>query len=165
MHGVTFRHATASDGVVVHGLIHELAETLGLPQKLKSSPNDFSAELGQPTPAFRAVIAEHDGKAVGLCLYFTSFSSWRGAKGVYVQDLYVADAMRHTGLGKRLLQYVAARAGSDGAQYLRLAVDADNVSAQSFYERIGMHWVEEDRVYVIDGPPFVTLSTEGKDTL
>ena len=56
------------------------------------------------------MIARQDGKPVGLALFFFEFSTWRGRPGVYVQDLYVAADMRGTGLGRRLLEAVAARA-------------------------------------------------------
>ena len=154
MTGATFRHATAQDGTIIHSLISELAATLGLTEKHQSSPQDFVDGLSETPPAFRAVIAEQGGDPVGICLYFTSFSTWRGTKGVYVQDLYVRESLRGNGLGRQLLERAATPSRATGAGYLRLGVDADNTSSQTFYEKMGMHWADEDRIYVIDGDAF-----------
>ena len=78
--------------------------------------------------------------------------------GVYIQDLYVHESLRGTGLGKRLVQHVVGLSGAWGAGYLRLAVDAENAAGQGFYNRIGMHWAAEDRIFVIDGEAFSSLA-------
>ncbi|WWD18083.1 hypothetical protein CI109_102531 [Kwoniella shandongensis] len=42
------------------------------------------------------------GEAVGLALYFFTYSTWIGAPGLYLEDLYVSPDYRNQGLGKRL---------------------------------------------------------------
>ena len=158
---IALRQATATpkDGQIIHQLIGQLAERLNDADKVESHPDDFVAGLSATPPAFSAVIAEDDGAPVGICLFFPSFSSWRGTPGVYVQDLFVAEHARGTGLGAQLLGYVAAEGRERGAGYIRLAVEADNEDAQGFYEKMGMRWAETDRIFVIDGDAFQSLST------
>ena len=158
---IALRQATSSphDGQIIHQLIGQLAHRLNDADKFESQPGDFVAGLSATPPACSAVIAEDDGAPVGICLFFPSFSSWRGTSGVYVQDLFVSEQARGTGLGKRLLGYVAALGREHGSSYIRLAVEANNEDAQGFYDKMGMRWAETDRIFVIDGEAFQSLST------
>ncbi|MEQ9607182.1 MAG: GNAT family N-acetyltransferase, partial [Kiloniellaceae bacterium] len=110
-----------------------------------------------------ALIAELDGRPVGLCLFFGSYSTWRGQRGLYVQDLIVADAARSLGVGQRLLAEAAALAKSRGAGYLRLSVDDDNVSAQRFYRRAGLKHSTSELIYVLDDNDFTKLAEAAKE--
>jgi len=156
---ISLRQATPQDGQIIHQLIGQLAQRLNDVEKFESSPDDFMAGLSAAPPAFAAIIAEEDGDPVGICLFFPSFSSWRGTPGIYVQDLFVAEQARGSGLGRQLLGYVATLGRERGAGYIRLAVEADNEGAQGFYEKMGMRWAETDRIFVIDGDAFQSLST------
>src|SRR3990170_6723153 len=100
---IRIRLATAADAVAIHRMIVELARATDRRQKVTSQPEHFLSHGGGERPAFEAYIAERAGKALGLCLFFYSFSSWRGELGVYVQDLYVSEEVRGCGLGRRLI--------------------------------------------------------------
>ncbi|ORY28638.1 acyl-CoA N-acyltransferase [Naematelia encephala] len=41
-------------------------------------------------------------QAIGLALYFFTYSTWLGVPGLYLEDLYVSPEYRGKGLGKRL---------------------------------------------------------------
>ena len=69
-----------------------------MPGKVASSVADIREQGFGADPAFEALIAEQDGAAVGLCLFFESFSSWDGRRGVYVQDIYISETARGLGL-------------------------------------------------------------------
>lgn len=89
-------------------------------------------------PAFRALLAEAGEQVVGTALYSPVFSTVRAGAGVYVSDLWVSSAARGQGLGKRLLQAVAADAGAVwNARFLKLVVYDDNEGARGFYDRLG----------------------------
>lgn len=161
---ITLRHVTADDAEAIHAMISELAVFVDSVDKLKSVPEDFRRHLSVEHSPFHGIIAEEDGAPVGLSLFFPSFSSWRGGCGVYIQDLYVSAEKRGTGLGKRLLVAVLDYARSAwGAEYLRLAVDAENVGGQGFYEQLGMAWASEDRVFQVDGAKFTALLSGEKN--
>ncbi len=158
------RRATEADAEAIHGLVLDLAESTGLTHKVASSAQDIRAHGFGAEAAFEALIAESNGASVGLCLFFESFSSWDGRRGVYVQDLFVSEAARGLGLGRRLLAEVAALSSARGGSYLRLAVDSGNVTAQAFYERAGLLWAAEERIYQARGEDFAALVESGKRT-
>lgn len=163
---VTVRRAGAADAAAIHRLLVALAAETGNAGRMTATVEDIREHGFGPAPAFQALIAEAAGAPCGLCLWFTSFSSWRGKTGVYVQDLYVADAWRGSGLGRRLLAEVAGDAAGQGAAYLRLAVDAANIAGQRFYEKVGLRWREPERLFEVEGAAFEALgaaATRGDD--
>jgi ribosomal protein S18 acetylase RimI-like enzyme len=110
-----------------------------------------------------ASVAETDGAAfAGLCLTFPSFSTWMGTPGIYVQDLFVADAFRGRRIGERLLHAVARRGQEKGARYMRLSVDVENPRAQAFYDRIGIRHSRDELIHMIKGADFDAFAGEDK---
>ena len=87
-------------------------------------------------PLFHAILSERGAEALGLALYYPDYSTLRGEPGVYVQDLYVTEASRGEGLGRRLLAEVMARQDW-GARYMILMVGHENDAARRFYARQG----------------------------
>jgi ribosomal protein S18 acetylase RimI-like enzyme len=154
---ITVRLATEDDAATIHALIVDLARATGLREKVTSKPEHFGRHGAGDRPAFPAFIAEREGKALGLCLFFYSFSSWRGELGVYVQDLFVADAARGSGLGRRLIRDTVRLAKQRGATYLRLSVAKENTAAQKFYRSIGFGESEDECIYQASGDAFERL--------
>lgn len=154
----TIRIAGPQDADAIHEMIIALARDTDAVSKATSTPSDFlKFGFGDDT-FFEALLAEKDGDPVGLCLYFYSFSTWLGEPGVYVQDLYVAEAERGTGLGRRLLHETAKRGRQRQASHLRLTVVRPNTAASDFYEHIGMHHRDDELTYHIGGSKFVALT-------
>ena len=155
--GITVRLATEQDAATIHSLIVDLARATGLREKVSSKPEHFARHGTGERPAFQAFIAEHEGQALGLCLFFYSFSSWRGELGVYVQDLFVSEAARGSGLGRRLIRETARLAKQRGVTYLRLSVAKENSAAQKFYRTIGLTESEDECIYQASGAAFERL--------
>ena len=145
------RRAAVTDAETIHRLIVELATDTGLQHKMTCTPADFREFGFDDEAAFSALLAERDGVAVGMALFFPTFSSWRGELGVYVQDLVVTAAARGQGLGRRLLAETAAAALESGATHLRLSVDAANSGAMRFYASCGLTECTDERIFMLDG--------------
>jgi hypothetical protein len=45
-----------------------------------------------------------DGQPAGYTVYFFSYSTWLGRKGMYLEDLYISPKCRGGGAGNRFLQ-------------------------------------------------------------
>jgi len=87
-------------------------------------------------PLFRAALAERDGVAVGTAVFYPDFSTHRGQPGLYVQDIFVAEAARGAGVGAALLA-AAMRLQDWGACYMTLGVDPANTTARDWYAARG----------------------------
>lgn len=146
---ITFRPAQPEDAGTVHRLLRDLAAALGKSADLRSTADDIARFGFGERPFFEAVLAWRGGEAVGLAVYFFEFSTWRGQPGVYVQDLYVAPAMRGRGLGRDLIGAVRERAAQEGARYLKLTVYDRNPQALAFYHGIGFESCEDELPLVL----------------
>jgi len=157
---VTIRAARRADAKIIAQMVRSLAAASGEINKVHSKPEDFAEHGFNEQPAFRALIAEQDGEPVGLSLWFYNFSSWRGDLGIYIQDLYVDDHLRGTGLGKRLLEATAHAGRAAGATHLRLSVANTNSGARAFYRRLGLNYRDDECIYQISDAAFAELSAD-----
>jgi GNAT superfamily N-acetyltransferase len=148
--------ATREDAPAIHAMLRALGASLGRADEIQSTPEHILRFGFGPSPAFETVIARQNGEPVGFAIFFYEFSTWRGCPGVYVQDLYVADTMRGTGLGRRLLAAVVTRAALRHARYMRLSVHAGNDDGMGFYERLGFT-APHEQTLVLEGGNFTAI--------
>ena len=73
----------------IHHLLEELADSIDMKDKMKSVPANIVQYGFSSNPLFQTLLAKHEGNVIGLCLYFFTYSSWMGAPGIYIQDLFV----------------------------------------------------------------------------
>lgn len=145
---ISIRLATASDAPVIHRLLTELENTLGVKGSVQRKPADIMRFGFSEEPLFEALIAWQGKHPVGLAVYFSEFSTWRGSPGVYVQDLYVSPGVQGSGLGRRLMETLMERARSWGATYCKLAVYGQNENAFEFYRHLGFKVSEDETVLI-----------------
>jgi ribosomal protein S18 acetylase RimI-like enzyme len=155
---LAIRAATAADAPFLHAALLGIARTVDEVEKVRCSVADLVAYGFGPDPHFEAVIAEADGVPAGMCLFFRSFSTWFGRPGVYVQDLYVDEAFRSLGVGRKLLRRVAAISRDRGGVYMRLSVDTENFVAQDFYARLEIGLSDTEQVHAAYGEAFLNLA-------
>lgn len=155
---ITIRHGTAADAETIHAALLGIARAVGELHKIKSTPDDIRRHGFGDRPAFETLIAEAQGETAGLCLFFPSFSTWRGCPGAYVQDLYVEDRFRGLGIGARLIRRTAALVRARGGRYLRLSVDTMNLGAQEFYMRLGLVHSASEQIHAVYDSAFDALA-------
>ncbi|WP_417726766.1 GNAT family N-acetyltransferase [Roseovarius sp.] len=121
----------------LRALSHDLGDTH------VAGPDALRAGLTGEIPAAHGLLALEDG-LIGAALFGPMFSTVRGAAGVYVSDLWVAETARGQGLGRALLAEVAQRAGALWrAEWMMLAVYAHTPASRRFYERLGFEAQEQ----------------------
>lgn len=113
-----------------------------------------------PSPRFQALIADVDGTAAGLALYFFTYSTWTSRNGVYLEDLYVSPASRRHGLARSLLKHLASIAVDRGCRRLQWVVRRDNAAAIRFYESLGATELSEWPLMWIAGAALDDLATK-----
>ncbi|QKZ05310.1 GNAT family N-acetyltransferase [Pseudomonas eucalypticola] len=134
---LNIRPATIADAELILGFITELAIYEKAEHEVIASIDDIRHSLQDPLGYARALVAELDGEAVGFALYFLSYSTWLGRKGMYLEDLYVSSKHRGVGAGKALLKRLAQIAHDSGCGRLEWSVLDWNEPAIQFYESIG----------------------------
>lgn len=100
------------------------------------------------------LVAVKDDEIIGTCLTLMTFSTWRGARGVYVVDLFVSGDFRGAGVGLALLRQAAKDGARKGATFLKLEVDVTNDGAARFYKRHGFDMKGNERLFVMEQVSF-----------
>jgi len=99
-------------------------------------------------PTTRVWLAFDAGQAIGLCVGFMGFSTFRAQPLINIHDLAVVPGRRGGGVGRALLTAVEQHARDAGCCKLTLEVQDDNHPARLLYERFGFRNV----VYGDSGP-------------
>jgi ribosomal protein S18 acetylase RimI-like enzyme len=86
---------------------------------------------------FRALIAELGGRPIGYALFYPAYATEHAARGLYLQDLYVAPEARRQGAGRALMAAVARACAADGGCYLFWNARPENRAGLAFYRAIG----------------------------
>ena len=83
------------------------------------------------------IARQPDGRAVGFATIYWTWQTLNAARLGVMNDLFVADEARGTGLADRLIAACRERAARHGARELAWQTAKDNYRAQKVYDRIG----------------------------
>jgi GNAT superfamily N-acetyltransferase len=155
------RCAAATDVTTLLELFGELAEYEHLEHELKATEEQLREALFGERPAAEALIAERDGQALGYALFFPTFSSFLASTGVWLEDLFVRPSSRGEGVGKALLEAVAALMRERGGERLEWAALDWNELALGFYRRIGATTMNEWITHRLDGEALERIAAQG----
>ena len=155
---ISIRQACIDDSATLLRWVRALAQELGDADAVSSSVADFKHHGFGQDKQFGALLAETGTEPVGMCLFFLTFSSWRGELGVYIQDLYITPNFRDQNAGQRLIK-AAARLGRDqGATHLRLSLHSSNHRGAAFYEKIGITAQQNEQIFQASDTAFMNLT-------
>jgi GNAT superfamily N-acetyltransferase len=131
------RRGTEADLPQVLGLIKELAAYERAADAVTNTLDDMRRDGFGPEPIFRFFVLENDAAAIiGLALYYTAYSTWKG-RMLFLEDLVVTEAARRGGYGRRLFEAVVAEARATGAKRMKWQVLDWNEPAIGFYRKLG----------------------------
>lgn len=152
------RAATPDDVPLVRELIEGLAEYERLRHECHATDALLTEALFGARPYAEVTIAEWEGEPAGFALYFHNFSTFLARPGIYLEDLFVRPSHRGRGIGKALLQHLAALAVARGCGRLEWSVLDWNVDAIGFYERLGARPQDEWTVYRVTDAALTRLA-------
>lgn len=157
------RWATESDAALIVYFVRALAIFEKEPvENVHLTEADVRRDGFGADRRFEALIAEADHKPMGFALFFPNYSTWEGKPGLYIEDIFVEEAARGTGIGRRLVAAVAKIAKSRGCARIDLAVLHWN-PARGFYHRIGFRHAEPWQIFRLASPDFTPLLDDAAD--
>jgi len=83
-----------------------------------------------------ALVAEHDGRLVGIAHYLYHRSTTQLAPTCYLQDLFTSESARGHGIGRALIEAVYARAAAGGSPRVYWQTHESNATAMALYEKL-----------------------------
>lgn len=134
---MTIREARPADAEAIFEMIMALAIYEKAPQEVVTSAAEIRETLFGAGSKTEALICEVDGAVAGYAVFFTSYSTWLGRNGIYMEDLYVSPAYRGHGAGKGMLKAIARLAVERRCGRLEWSVLDWNQPAIDFYLSIG----------------------------
>jgi GNAT superfamily N-acetyltransferase len=152
------RTATAADVPQILAFIRALAAYERAPDAVSASEAGLLRDGFGPNPVYYCLIADHDGQPAGFALYFFNYSTWLGRPGIYLEDIFVQPEFRGRGIGKALLQQVAASAVQKGCPRLQWEVLDWNTPAIDFYRAMGAEFLDEWRNVRVSGDALERLA-------
>lgn len=147
----TIRQARPTDVQAIYDMIYELAVYEKAPEEVVTTPDEIEATLFGEGSKTEALICEIEGKIAGYAVFFTSYSTWLGRNGIYMEDLYISPDFRGKGAGKALLKHIARFAVERNCGRLEWSVLDWNQPAIDFYLSIGALPQSEWVRYRLDG--------------
>lgn len=149
------RPVAQADTPVILALIRGLAEYESL--ECNATPERLEHWLFEKKSA-EAIIGEAGGDPVGFALFFTSFSTFLGKPGLYLEDLFVIPQARGNGFGKRMLRYLARLVIDRGYGRLEWACLDWNKPSIAFYRSLGAIPLDEWTAYRLVGDALDNLA-------
>jgi GNAT superfamily N-acetyltransferase len=157
------REATAADAQLIVDMVRELAEFERELDQLEITAEDIVRDGFGATPHFHALIAEWEGQPAAYALYYFTFSTWAGSRGLFLEDLFVRAQFRGKGIGKSLLRHMARVAREQKCHGMRWEVLHWNTPAIEFYRSLGAIMQTEWFPVLLMGSAFDSLASGGSD--
>jgi GNAT superfamily N-acetyltransferase len=157
----TIRPATRADIPQILKFIRALAAYERAPEAVTATEADLERDGFGLNPFYFCLIAEHEGRSAGFAFYFFNYSTWLGRPGLYLEDLFIEPDLRGLGIGKALLERVAAIAVEKGCPRLQWAVLDWNTPAIEFYRAMGAEFMDEWRTVRVTGEALERLAGTG----
>jgi ribosomal protein S18 acetylase RimI-like enzyme len=157
---ISIRKATSNDVPAILELMREFAEFEYLLEYLEVTEENLHEVLFGENAFVSSLVALDDEKAVAYAIFYPHFSSFRGQKSVYLEDIYISENYRKYGLGEKMLKEIASFGRGFGAVRMDFQVLKWNAPAIKFYEKHGGRIDEEERHFRITDDAFFKLAGE-----
>lgn len=95
--------------------------------------------LFDPAEPVFALVAEADGKVLGLTHYLYHRSTTRMELTCYLQDLFTDPSARGQGVGRALIQGVYAQASAAGIKRVYWQTHTTNSAGRLLYDKVAQH--------------------------
>jgi len=156
---IEIRKMSESDVSGVIALLHEFAEFENLGEFCQVTQEKLLAAMFGEGAFVEGLIA-HDGETpVGYALFYPCFASFRGQRGVFLEDIYVmADYRRHS-LGLAMLKEIAKTARARGFERIDFQVLNWNTPAIKFYKKHGAVSDADEQHFKFTGSAFDQLTS------
>jgi GNAT superfamily N-acetyltransferase len=151
------RAATEADVELLFGLICELAEYEKLADAVSGDAEVLRRSLFEEQAA-EALLVEVDDEAIGYAIFFTTFSTFECRSGVWLEDVYVRPDRRRDGIGRAVMDHLAALVLERGHVRLEWCALDWNEPALRFYEKLGARRLEDWRMFRLERDDMRRLS-------
>jgi GNAT superfamily N-acetyltransferase len=143
---ILIRDAEPGDVAEILTMIRELAVFEKLEHQVVATEERMQEALFGEQPSAEAMIARVGKEAVGYAVFFSTYSTFIGKAGLWLEDLYVREEHRGSGIGKAMLIAGARKARDRGCDRYEWCVLDWNQGAIDVYEAMGSDVMPDWRI-------------------
>jgi len=128
----------------IESLVELLQMLFELEQDFEGNPSRQQQGLRMmlDNPNGCVLVAQGDGKVIGMCSGQLLISTAEGGPALLVEDVVVCEPWRGRGVGRLLMEAISAWAKDKKVNRLQLLADRNNTAALEFYRCLGWHGTE-----------------------
>ncbi|MGE0003795.1 MAG: N-acetyltransferase family protein [Candidatus Izemoplasmatales bacterium] len=145
----TIRKAVRADVPQILSCIRGIAEYEKLSHQVEADEATLEASLFDRQEA-HVLLCEEAKKVLGFALYFYNFSTFKGRKGLYLEDLFVFPNHRGKGYGRKLFLSLVQIAKEEHCGRMEWVCLDWNSSAIDFYTSLGAKPMSDWTIYRLD---------------
>lgn len=123
-------------------LIHGLAVYEKAPDAVEINLTQLEQDGFGKEPLFEVFLAKINGEVAGMALYYNTYSTWKG-RMMYLEDLFVKEGYRRTGIATKLMQALIDEAKEKNAKRIKWQVLDWNKPAIDFYKKFNANFDSE----------------------
>ncbi|HUU03695.1 MAG TPA: GNAT family N-acetyltransferase [Myxococcota bacterium] len=155
---IEVRAGTIDDVPLLLSFIRSMAEFEKL--KVSTSEEILRESLFGERPAAHTLLAFADGRPAAYAVYFFSFATMLGKRGLWLDDLYVNPDFRGKGIAKSLMAYLADIAIQNECGRFEWMVLDWNKPAIDFYQGLGATVLNDWRICRLDQGELVRVAAQ-----
>lgn len=141
-------------------MIREFAEFEKLSEFCEVTEENLRDAMFSKNPCVEGLMAFDGDEPIGYALFYENFASFRGQRGLYLEDLYVKSEYRGRKIGEAFLRKLAQIAASRNFRRIDFMVLDWNEPAIEFYKKLGAAMDESERHFKFTDQAFVKLSED-----
>jgi ribosomal protein S18 acetylase RimI-like enzyme len=139
-------------------LIQEFAEYENLSDFCEVTEERLNIALFGDAKVAEAIIVFSGETPVAYAIFYPNFASFRGQRGLYLEDIYIKQQFRGRGVGEAMLRHIAGIGKARGFERIDFQVLEWNAPAIRFYEKLGATRDAEERHFRFVGESFAELA-------
>lgn len=155
---LTIKKATSENIPQIIVLMREFAEYEKLLEYLEVTEERLEIALFGDGKVAEAIVALDGETVIGYAVFFPYFATFRGQRGIYLEDIFITKRMRGRGVGEMMLKYIAKIAKQRGFERIDFQVLEWNAPAIGFYERLGAERNDDERHFKFSDKAFENLA-------
>ena len=157
-HDFVIRPAGPSDVALILEFVRDLAEYERLGHLVTATAPSLAEALFGAHPGAEVLLAFERDAPVGFAVFVHNFSTFLGARGLWLEDLYVKPEFRRQGYGRALLLHVARIAHERRCARFEWAALDWNTPAIDFYKSLGAVALDDWTIFRVAGESLAKLA-------
>ena len=154
---VFIEKATQENIPQIYALMREFAEYENLLEFFETTEERLKRALFGDGKVAEAILAFDGETPIAYAVFFPNFATFRGQRGIYLEDIFITKNFRGKGVGEMILKYIAKLAKSRGFERIDFQVLEWNTPAVAFYEKFGAVRDDEERHFKFTDEAFQKL--------